>query len=150
MEDSSGAYTGGGPVKLWLPGLGVTDLRVRAVSKAVERYDESLRLARHEITGDWVVTIGESGHPVFGFGKELPHPDDVEHKLGAHDIKRQGRQIMDHLAREAELKRLDSQYRAEEQNGELAEQLEVAFRHQQAHSSPRIFVTGRKRNRRGN
>jgi hypothetical protein len=130
----------GGPVKLWLPGLGVTDLRVRAVARAVERYDADLRLARHEITGDWVVTIGENGHPVYGFGKELPHPDDVERKLGSHDIRRQGRQIMDHLAREAERKRLDAQYRSEEQNGEMAEHLEVAFRQNHAHSTPRIFV----------
>jgi hypothetical protein len=148
--ENSGDIVPGGPVKLWLPGLGATDPRVRACARAVERYDAALRLARHEITGDWVVTIGERGNPVFGFGKELPHPDDVEKKLAAHDIKRQYKQITDHLAREAELKRLDAQYRMEEQNGELAEHLEVGFRHQKAHPQARIFVTGRKRNRRGN
>ena len=137
----------GGPVKLWLPGVGVTDLRVRRVARAVEQYDASLRLARHEITGDWVVTIGENSHPVFGFGKELPHPDDVERKLSQHDITRHGRQIMDHLAKEAERKRLDSQYRVAEANGELAEHLEVGFRQQ---GNARIYVTDRKRNRRGN
>lgn len=130
----------GGPIKLWLPGLGVADLRVRHVVKAVKEYDESLNLARHEITGDWVVIIGDGGHPVFGFGKELPHPDDVGRKLAAHDVTRHGREIMDHLAKEAERKRLDSKYRTEEQNGELAEHLEVGFRQEHRHSVPRIFV----------
>jgi hypothetical protein len=137
----------GGPVKLWLPGIGVTDLRVRKVVKAVKQYDESLNLARHEITGDWVVIIGDNGFPVFGFGKELPHPDDVERKLGAHDIKRHGKKMMDHLAREAERKRLDSQYRVEESNGELAEHLEQAFRAQGVHPTTRIFVPRSTRGR---
>lgn len=140
MENSVADIVPGGPVKLWLPGVGVTDLRVRAVAKAVERYDADLRLARHEITGDWVVTIGDAGHPVFGFGKELPHPDDVERKLGQHDIRRHGRKMMDHLAREAERKRLDAQYRMEEDNGELAEHFEAAFRAEGRHPTTRIFV----------
>jgi hypothetical protein len=142
MENSEGVQdiVPGGPVKLWLPGLGVTDLRVRRVVKAVKDYDESLNLARHEITGDWVVVIGENGFPVFGFGRELPHPDDVAPKLAKHDIKRHGRKMMDHLAREAEQKRLDSRYRVEESNGELAEHLEVGFRQEGKHNRPRIFV----------
>lgn len=130
----------GGPIKLWIPGVGVTDLRVRKVARAVEQYDPELRLARHEIHGDWVVTMGERGHPIFGFGRELPNPDDVEQILGSRDIKRRGRKIMADLAREAERKRLDSQYRVEEQNGELAEHLEHAFRQQGAHPTTRIFV----------
>jgi len=128
------------PVRLWLPGLGVTDLRVRRVARAVKQYDESLDLARHEVTGDWVVTKGESGFPVFGFGRELPNPDDVERILGKRDIKRHGKKIMDQLARDAERRRLDEQYRMEETDGIAAELFESAFRRVGKHPNPRIFV----------
>ena len=140
MESLAGAYTAGGPVRLWLPGLGVTDPRVRRVSKAVEQYDAAFRLARHEVTGDWVVVIGDKGHPVFGFGRELPHPDDVERILGKHDIARHGPRIMADLAREAEKVRLDKQYRISESDGIVAEHLEHGFRREHKHPTTRIFV----------
>lgn len=130
----------GGPVKLWLPGLGTTDLRVRKVARAVDNYDPALRLARHELTGDWVVVIGDQGHPVFGFGRELPRPEDVERILGERDIKRNGRRIMAQLATEAERKRLESKYRGSEQDGVVAEIMEHAFRKVGRHPTPRIFV----------
>lgn len=128
------------PVRLWLPGLGVTDLRIRRVARAVKQYDESLELARHEVTGDWVVTKGESGFPVFGFGRELPNPDEVETILGRHDIKRHGKKMMDQLAREAELRRKEAEYRMEETDGVAAEAFEAAFRRMGRHPNPRIFV----------
>jgi hypothetical protein len=130
----------GGPVKLWLPGLGAVDLRVRKVALAVDRYDPALRLARHELTGDWVVTMGDSGHPIFGFGRELPRPDDVERILSEKDIKRHGKRIMAQLADEAERKRLDSKYRVSEDDGQLAEHFEHQFRRVGRHSSPRVFI----------
>ena len=111
------------PIKLWLPGLGVTDLRVRKVARAVKQYDETLELARHEVTGDWVVTKGESGHPIFGFGQELPPADAVEHILGRHDISRHGDRILGQLEREAEEQRRKDAYAADQHNEELAERL---------------------------
>src|SRR4051794_1944803 len=99
--ENSGAFTQEvpGEHRLWMPGLNGADPRVRAVARAVSRYDEALRFGQHQVTGDWVVCIGETGQPVFGFGRELPHPDDVERKLADKDIKRHGLQIMDGLRR---------------------------------------------------
>ena len=131
------------PVRLWLPGLGVTDLRVRKVVKAVKEYDHALNLARHEITGDWVIIIGEEGHPVWGFGKELPNPEDVQHILGKRDVKRNGRRILDQSRREAAKRKADEQYRISETDGVAAEHFEHAFRKQGAHPTPRIFLPGR-------
>ena len=107
--------------RLWLPGLGAVEPSVRRAAKAVRDYDESLRLARHELTGDWCVVIGDMGHPVYGFGRDVPSPEDVRLKLEKHDTKRHGKKMMDELARESELKRLDAQYRSEQQNYEMAE-----------------------------
>jgi hypothetical protein len=128
------------PVKLWLPGLGDADREVRAVARAVREYDQDLRLQRHELTGDWVVTLGENSHPIYGFGRTLPDPRDVEHILGSRDVKRRGKKILDDLAREAERKRLDQQYRVEEHNGEMAEHFEHAFRKQGKHPTTRVFI----------
>lgn len=129
-----------GEVRLWVPGIGASDRRVRAVAKAVRDYDPDLRLARHELTGDWVVLIGDAPMPVYGFGKELPDPASVEATLFQRDVRRRGKRILDELAAKAERDRLDSEYRVSESNGELAEALESAFRRQGKHPVPRVFL----------
>lgn len=141
MENS--AFVQEAPLRLWIPGTGEVDLRVRAVAKAVERYDEAFRLARHEITGDWVVLIGEQGHPVFGFGRELPRPDDVEHILGQNDMKRNGPRILKQLDEAREKAYREQTAKAEARNAELVEHFEHGFRKQGQHPTPRVFVPGR-------
>jgi len=128
------------PVRLWLPGLGVADKQIRGVARAVRDYDEALRLARHEITGDWVVVIGDEGHPVFGFGKELPHPDDVEQRLGARDVKRNGRRILEQSRRAAARMKAEEDARFSDMTGEVAEHFEHAFRKVGAHPQKRVFI----------
>lgn len=122
-----------GEVRLWIPGLGETDRKVRAVANAVRDYDESLRLARHEVYGDWVIVIGDEGHPVYGFGKELPQPQDVESILSKYDMKRHGRKIMDDLARITKQRALNDRYLLQEMDGELAEKFEHAFVQEDRH-----------------
>lgn len=140
MEDSTGAFLSEAPVKLWLPGLGEVDPRIRRVVKAVRDYDPDLKLARHEVTGDWVITLREDTHPIFGFGRELPHPDDVERLLSAKDIKRHGKKIMEQLARAAERERLDSQYRTEEADEATAETMAWFYGKHGAKSAPQVFI----------
>jgi hypothetical protein len=48
--------------------------------------------------------------------------------------------MMDDLAREAERKRLDDQYRMDETDGATAEIFEHAFRRVGRHPNPRVFV----------
>lgn len=126
--------------RLWIPGTAAVDTAVRKVARAVKQYDEALNLARHELTGDWVVTIGEMGHPVFGFGKELPDPDQVERILASRDMKRHGRKIMAQLARRVDRERQDARLRVSDENEELAEHFEHAFRKEGRHNVSRIFV----------
>jgi hypothetical protein len=111
------------PIKLWLPGVGVADLSVRRVARAVKAYDETLDLQRHEITGDWVVTKGEFGHPIFGFGPQLPRHDQVAEILGKHDISRHGKRILDQLEREAAARKLEAEKAIDEQDEQMAERM---------------------------
>ena len=75
------------PLRMWVPGHGDVDVRTRAVARAISEYDEALMLARHEMTGEWVVfhrkgPDGGKPYPIFGLGHgELPHPDDVIARL---------------------------------------------------------------------
>jgi hypothetical protein len=140
---NSGAFTQEADTRLWLPGTNAVDARVRAVARAVERYDESFRFARHEITGDWVVCIGEGGFPVFGFGRELPRPEDVEQLLGAHDVKRNGKRILAASKAAAESEQARAESEISEHNGQMAERYEHLFRQAGKHHNPRIFVPGR-------
>lgn len=141
--ENSGAFTQEVPEgghRLWMPGVNGADPRVRAVARAVERYDESLRFGQHQITGDWVVCIGETGGPVFGFGPDLPNPDDVERKLAAVDVKRRGRQILDGLARESEARKAAARLAMDDATMEVVEHMEHGFRQEGKHPTPRIFV----------
>ncbi len=140
MEDSTGAFLSEAPTRLWLPGLGAADPAVRRVAKAVNEYDDALRLARHEVTGDWVVTIGDQGHPVFGFGRELPDPYKVSELLGKCDIKRNGKRILDAVARAAERQRLDDQYRVDEADEATADAMAHFYSKHGARKATRIFV----------
>jgi hypothetical protein len=140
MEDSAGAFLSEAPCRLWLPGLGEVDPRVRRVVHAVRDYDPDLKLARHEVTGDWVVVLREDGHPIFGFGRDLPSPDEVAAKLAKHDIKRHGKKIMDQLARATERQRLQDQYAVDEGDGATAEAMAQFYAKHGARKATRIFV----------
>lgn len=140
MEDSTGAFLSEAPTRLWLPGLGAADPEVRRVARAVDEYDPALRLARHEVTGDWVVTIGDNGHPVFGFGRELPDPYKVPEILGKHDVKRNGKRILDAVARAAERQRLDDQYRVEEGDEATAESMAWFYAKHGDRRATRVFI----------
>lgn len=79
--------------KLYIPGQGLVDLHLRKAMKVVEDYDDRLILARHEHTGDWVAFIQlgpDRMFPVIGFGKELPHPDEIHRILEQSDTHRHG------------------------------------------------------------
>lgn len=83
--------------RLYIPGQGYVDLHLRRAMKVVSDYDDRLILARHEHTGDWVafVQLGpDRMFPVIGFGKELPHPDDIRRELERHDTRRHGDKIL--------------------------------------------------------
>ncbi len=139
MEDSANIVPEA-PISLWLPGVGVADLRIRRVARAVKAYDETLELQKHEITGDWVVTKGESGHPIFGFGQELPRADAVEQILGKHDISRHGKKILDQLEKEAAARRLREDKDADEHNEQLAERMLHEYDKVGARRRLRVYV----------
>lgn len=129
--------------KLWIPGVGEVDPRISAAQRVVREYDERLVLARHEVTGDWVVfiTVGRDNiYPVIGIGPELPaNAEDLRARLRATDTRIHGdkilRQINEHNARIQK----ESRARALEADGEVAEALEWGFRREGV-ISPQVFI----------
>lgn len=130
--------------QLWLPGVGVAPLSVRAASKAVKEYDAGLALGRHEQTGDWVVFIvdGPEGRPfpVFGLGRELPGADEIKRRLYLADTKRRGGKIVADIERRNDVKRAELRLKSDDAAGIAAEAFEWGHRQMGTHPNPRVFV----------
>jgi hypothetical protein len=83
--------------RLFIPGQGFVDFRLKRAAKVVSDYDDRLILALHEGTGDWVAFIQlgpDRMFPVIGFGKELPPPDEIRAILERHDTHRHGDKLL--------------------------------------------------------
>lgn len=128
--------------KLWIPGEGEVDMRIVACRRVLNDYDERLVLARHELTGDWVVFIKlnrDDMYPVIGIGRELCDPDELYERLWRADTKRHGNKILhqinehnENLKREQERKRLDA-------DEAMAEHFEWGLR-QEGVLSRKVFI----------
>lgn len=118
--------------KLWIPGMGEVDPNVTAAQRVVREYDERLELARHEITGDWVVFIKldrDTLYPVIGIGPELPaNAEDLRQRLMKADSKRHGDKLLRDINEHNERIRRASRARALEADEAMAEGLEWGFR----------------------
>lgn len=86
--------------RLYIPGAGggMVDLAFKRAERAVTNYDPRLILAMHEQTGDWVAFVqlpnSDNMFPVIGFGRELPHPDEIRVILERHDAQRHGDKLI--------------------------------------------------------
>ena len=117
--------------KLYIPGQGMVDLHLRRAMKAVEDYDDRLILARHEHTGDWVAFIQlgpDRMFPVIGFGRELPHPDDIRRTLERADTHRHGDKILRQIQETNDRIQREKRAAATEAIEETAEYAEFGFR----------------------
>lgn len=118
--------------KLWIPGLGEVDPRVSAAQRVVREYDERLELARHEITGDWVVYVKVDRdwlYPVIGIGPELPaNAEDLRQRLRKADTRVHGDKILRQINENNERIRRESRRRGLEADEAVAEALEWGFR----------------------
>ena len=132
--------------RIWTPG-GMVDPEIRAAERVVTQYDERLMLARHELTGDWVVWLkpranpfGNAPYPVVGLGSSLPAPAEIEHRLKRADTARRGDEILREMDEANARLKAERNRAADEGSGIAAEALEWGFRKEGAHPSPRIFV----------
>lgn len=117
--------------KLWIPGAGEVDIKIVACQRVCREFDDRLELARHELTGDWVVFIKlDRGnlYPVIGIGRELCSPEELRERLWKADARRHGdkvlREINEHNAR---IQRA-SRRRADDAAEATAEAFEWGFR----------------------
>lgn len=129
--------------KLWIPGKGEVDPRVNAAERVVSEYDERLVLARHEVTGDWVVFIKvdrDNIYPVIGIGPELPaNAEDLRARLRATDTRIHGDKILRQINESNERIKKESRARALDADGQVAEALEWGFRREGV-LSPQVFI----------
>jgi hypothetical protein len=89
--------------RLYVPGEGYVDFRLKRAVKAVSDYDDRLILALHEGTGDWCAfrSLGpDRMFPVIGFGRELPEPHEIREILERHDTHRHGDKLIRQIQEE--------------------------------------------------
>lgn len=128
--------------RLWIPGEGEVDLRIVACQRVCREYDERLVLARHELTGDWVVFIKlgrEQMYPVIGIGRELCDPEELSQRLWKADARRHGDKVLRDINEHNDRIRRDSRRRAIDADEGIAEAFEWGFR-QEGVLPKKVFV----------
>lgn len=128
--------------KLWIPGAGEVDVQIVALQRVCREFDERLELARHEMTGDWVVFIKlDRGnlYPVIGIGRELISPEELRERLWKADAKRHGDKLLYQINEHNERLKRESRNKALDADEAVAEALEWGFR-QEGVLSRKVFV----------
>lgn len=126
---------------IYLPGRGMVNLTARRIDKAVNEYDERLFFRLNPQTGDWCVyrkqEHGKEPIAVLGFGRDIPHPNDVIARLRQTDSYRRDlvRQINEHNDR----RKKELQDAVDEGQEAMAEALEWGTRKMKG-SGNKIFV----------
>lgn len=128
--------------KLWVPSMGETDIRIVGCQRVCREFDERLELARHELTGDWVVFIKiDRGnlYPVIGIGRELCDPEELRTRLWKADAKRHGEKLLHQINDSNERIRREYRHKADDAAEAAAEALEWGFR-QEGVLSRKVFI----------
>lgn len=124
--------------ELWLPGRGLMPAHVRLAVQAVREYGADLGLARHDESGDWVVT--KNGQPVFGLGVELPSPERIKEMLYGADAQRHGGKLAQKIQKLADQRAQAVRDEANNQTGVAAEALEWALHKEGRTSYRRVYI----------
>jgi uncharacterized protein YjbJ (UPF0337 family) len=124
--------------ELWLPGRGVMPAHVRQATQAVREYGADLGLARHEASGEWVVT--KNGAPVFGLGTDLPAPERIKEMLYGSDAQRHGGKLAEKIQKLTDARQRAAKSHAEDLTGVAAEALEWAQHKEGRTSYKRVYV----------
>lgn len=131
---------------IWLPGAGMTSFSERHVADAVAEYDPDLMLGQRRDTGEWCAflpgTRASEGQPfpVFSFGRELPSPERAKQMLHEHDIRRNGREILDGLDRRYREEQKAIADRTSEAAEYVADAIDSNMRLKGVHPFPRVYM----------
>jgi hypothetical protein len=124
--------------ELWLPGRGMMPAHVRQAVQAIREYQEDLSLARHDATGEWVIT--KDGHPVFGLGVELPAPERIKEMLYEADARRHGGKLAEKIQKLTDAREARAKQQVEDLTGVAAEALEWALHKEGRTSHKRVYI----------
>lgn len=128
--------------RLWIPGKGEVDVRILGLQRVCSNYDDRLVLARHELTGDWVVFITlDNGnlYPVIGIGRELISPDALRERLWKADAKRHGDKVLQEVNRNNQNIRDGYREKSDDASEAAAEAFEWGFR-QEGVLPKKVFI----------
>lgn len=129
---------------IWLPGVGVVPMEVRAAQQAIEQYDEKLELGFNERNQEWVVLWkdgpGGAPYPVLGLGQRLPGYDEIQKMLYRADTVRHGGKIVKDIERRNEAHKAAGRAELSDRAGEVAETLEHAFRRMGKTSYQKVYI----------
>lgn len=132
-----------GPEHIWIPGRGNLTAAESEAQRFIEEYDERFVLARHNVTGDWVIFVKlarDDLYPVMGLGREIPPLEEIKRRMYQADALRRGDEIRQEINRRNEDIQKAKRAAADAAIGETAEHLEWGYRREGWHPNPRIFV----------
>jgi hypothetical protein len=124
--------------ELWLPGRGMMPAHVRQATQAVREYGADLGLARHDATGEWVVT--KNGAPVFGLGTDLPAPERIKEMLYEADAQRHGGKLAEKIQKLSDARQRAARSEADDLSGVAAEAFEWAHHKEGRTSYKRVYI----------
>lgn len=129
---------------LWLPNAGIVPSHIRAAQEAISQYDSELELGFDQRNQTWVVlwSNGPDGapYPVLGLGPSLPTYDEIQRLLYTHDTRRHGAKIVQEVSKRNEARKAAGRYELNQAAGEVAEELEHAFRRMGKTSYKKIYL----------
>lgn len=133
--------------KIWLPGSGLSDIRMAYLDSAVQEYDPNLRFGRNEDTGDYCVFVIKRGMdplPVLGF-RDIPERETVFRRLYETDTVRHGKEILNRMNRENEEIWAEDERAADEGAGQTAEAFDWAYRQMGRAPYSKVMLNGNGR-----
>lgn len=131
---------------IWLPGAGEISFSEMHVAEAIKEYDAELILGQRRDTGEWCAFLpgnrASEGQPfpVFSFGQELPNPDRAKALLYTHDVRRNGRELLDTLDRIEAKEQKAIADRASDAAEQVAEVIDSNMRMNGVHPFPRVHM----------
>lgn len=133
--------------KIWLPGSGLSDIRMAYLDSAVQEYDPNLRFGRNEDTGDYCVFVikrGQPPFPVLGF-QEIPEKDTIFRRLYETDSLRHGKKMLDQMNADNERIWATQEANAAEGDAMAAEAFDWAYRQQGKAPYSKVLLNGNGR-----
>jgi hypothetical protein len=154
-------YMGTDPVQIYTPGGMVNSAAIKVESKLRE-YDERLCFGFNPANRDWIAYVkmprdfdaayyidGYPVYPVYGFGNDIPEPDEALYKIMSIDTQRHPH-LLEKMNKANARVQAEQEALLEEVYEETAERIEHALRKEGETKFSKVFMSGGSRARKRN